>query len=193
MAAVLQIRHSNTSRHTHITYIFSTTACKFFSDWVSYAGGAVLCLHQWALSAGLIDIVHADERGPQLWHLNKEGLLSVPGYWALALLSKGLSSYLHPELQASGTKSKIKFSSRQAYLGSNRSAAAYCPLQKQSQRPNCLGGKHIFILGTLAAACCPSVMSQSWLSSQKAAMSMLLHLLFGSGNQGSIMTHDFSH
>ncbi len=65
-----------------------------------HAGCLISAIHQLALSWGLIDIVHADERGPQLWHLNKEGLLSVPGYWALSLLSTGLSRHLHPQLQA---------------------------------------------------------------------------------------------
>lgn len=62
----------------------------------------MIVTHQAVLSAGLIDIVHANERGPQLWHLNKEGLLSVPGYWALSLLSTGLTTYLHPQLQRQG-------------------------------------------------------------------------------------------
>ena len=62
-----------------------------------HPGCAVLVVHQVALSFGLIEVIHADARGPQLWHLNKEGLLSLPGYWALSLLSVGLSSYLHPD------------------------------------------------------------------------------------------------
>ncbi|KAL3149079.1 hypothetical protein ABBQ32_001922 [Trebouxia sp. C0010 RCD-2024] len=61
------------------------------------AGSVVLVGHQLALNCGLMEVIHADVRGPQLWHLNKEGLLSLPGYWALSLLSVGLSSYLHPE------------------------------------------------------------------------------------------------
>lgn len=44
---------------------------------------------------GLLDMIHSDRRGPQLWHLNKEGLFSLPGYWALSLISVGLSSHLH--------------------------------------------------------------------------------------------------
>lgn len=50
-------------------------------------GGVVLAAHQAALSAGVIDYVHADVRGPELLAANKEGLLSLPGYWALQLLS----------------------------------------------------------------------------------------------------------
>lgn len=60
-------------------------------------GSLVLVVHQWALSCGLIEVAHSDARGPELWHLNKEGLLSLPGYWALSLLSVGLGSFLHPE------------------------------------------------------------------------------------------------
>lgn len=62
-----------------------------------HPGSVVLVGHQLALNCGLMEVIHADVRGPQLWHLNKEGLLSLPGYWALSLLSVGLSSYLHPE------------------------------------------------------------------------------------------------
>jgi len=61
-----------------------------------HAGCLISAIHQLALSWGLIDIVHADERGPQLWHLNKEGLLSVPGYWAspcLALVSADICTH----------------------------------------------------------------------------------------------------
>lgn len=53
-------------------------------------------MHQIGLSMGLLNTIHADKRGPQLWHLNKEGLFSLPGYWALALISVGLTPYLHP-------------------------------------------------------------------------------------------------
>lgn len=64
---------------------------------IVHAGSVVLVVHQVALSCGLIGVVHAEARGPALWHLNKEGVLSLPGYWALSLLSVGLSSHLHPE------------------------------------------------------------------------------------------------
>lgn len=66
----------------------------------------MLIVHQCALSCGLIDVIHSDARGPELWHLNKEGLLSLPGYWALSLLSVGLSSYLHPECESPDQEGK---------------------------------------------------------------------------------------
>lgn len=50
-------------------------------------GCAVLTAYQLVLSRGLIDFIHTDDRGSDLLSANKEGLLSLPGYWALQLLS----------------------------------------------------------------------------------------------------------
>ncbi len=50
---------------------------------------------QAALTAGgLGALVQSDARGTTLFSRNKEGLLSVPGYWALHLLSAGLGHWL---------------------------------------------------------------------------------------------------
>ena len=52
-------------------------------------------MHQAALSGGLIDTIHASERGSSLLSRNKEGVMSLPGYWALALMSAGLARFVH--------------------------------------------------------------------------------------------------
>ncbi len=44
----------------------------------SGAGLTVVTGHQLLLSSGGIDVVHAEARGPGLFSLNKEGLLSLP-------------------------------------------------------------------------------------------------------------------
>ena len=69
-------------------------------------GAAVLAAHQRALgtdgqrgSGGgggrLIDYVHSDERGSGLLEANKEGLLSLPGYWALQLVATAAGHAVH--------------------------------------------------------------------------------------------------
>ena len=60
----------------------------------SGAGLLLLCLHQLVLSSGGIEAVHSDIRGPDLLSANKEGLLSLPGYCALRLLSLCMSSIM---------------------------------------------------------------------------------------------------
>ena len=60
----------------------------------SGAGLLLLCLHQLILSSGGIEAVHSDVRGSDLLSANKEGLLSLPGYCALRLLSLCMSRIL---------------------------------------------------------------------------------------------------
>lgn len=52
------------------------------------AGGGLLMTHHWFMSAQrIIDLVHHELRGTDLLSANKEGLLSLLGYWALQLLA----------------------------------------------------------------------------------------------------------
>ncbi|KAK9827235.1 hypothetical protein WJX81_000601 [Elliptochloris bilobata] len=63
--------------------------------WLLPAGAAVAAMHQAALSAGLIGVIHAEEGGSSLLSRNKEGVFSLPGYWALSLMSTGLARLVH--------------------------------------------------------------------------------------------------
>mmetsp|Transcript_20504 Transcript_20504/g.61726 ORF Transcript_20504/g.61726 Transcript_20504/m.61726 type:complete len:489 (+) Transcript_20504:152-1618(+) len=59
------------------------------------AGVMLATTHQAALSSGLLDISHSPHRGPSLISLNKEGLISLPGYWALHLITAGIGAHLN--------------------------------------------------------------------------------------------------
>lgn len=60
-------------------------------------GLAILILYQIALSwFGLVDFIHSDEaRGTDLFTQNKEGIISVIGYFSMSLLGIGCGAVLH--------------------------------------------------------------------------------------------------
>ncbi len=49
---------------------------------------------QAALTHGLSEVAQSEVRGPSLFSRNKEGLVSIPGYWALHMLSAGLGHWI---------------------------------------------------------------------------------------------------
>lgn len=90
------------------------------------AGAALLAAHQWGLSArGLIELVHSDDRAGGWLLANKEGLLSLPGYWALQLLAAaaGRLAYHWAAAAAAEASSASRRSSR-ASMGSGDSGAS---------------------------------------------------------------------
>ena len=54
---------------------------------------------------GLGAVVQSEARGTSLFSRNKEGLLSVPGYWALHLLSAGLGHWLRGKATTAAARS----------------------------------------------------------------------------------------
>ncbi len=59
------------------------------------SGAVAAALHQATLSAGLAEAIHTEARGTSLLSRNKEGVFSLPGFWALALMSTGLARSIH--------------------------------------------------------------------------------------------------
>lgn len=82
----------------HWNFFFTLAAVKLCTTVVAVppplaipTGVAVMAIHEALLTwGGLSAVVHSSQRGPSLWSLNKEGLLSLPGYWGLHLLAVGM-------------------------------------------------------------------------------------------------------
>ncbi len=69
-------------------------------------------------AGGLGALVQSEARGIGLFSRNKEGLLSVPGYWALHLLSAGLGHWLRSGATGAAARAVSGISS----VGSGHSA-----------------------------------------------------------------------
>ena len=90
------------------------------------AGAALLVAHQCALSAwGLIDVVHSDERAGSWLRANKEGLLSLPGYWALQLLSAAAGRLAYRWASPAAGGSAAAGRSSRASIGSGESCSSF--------------------------------------------------------------------
>lgn len=63
--------------------------------WMGLGFILITLMHQLLLSyAGATDVIHSNVRSHTLFSLNKEGILSIPGYWSLHLAGVLISRIL---------------------------------------------------------------------------------------------------
>eukprot|EP00899_Mesostigma_viride_P025936 jgi/Mesvir1/6527/Mv16791-RA.1 len=95
-------QHVETEYGTHWNFFFTLASVVLLNGllplpvtWAPVVGTAVLTGHQLLLSAtSLGETLLSEQRGPGWLSRNKEGMGSIPGYWALFLLGQGLGRYL---------------------------------------------------------------------------------------------------
>jgi hypothetical protein len=88
--------------------------------WSAAAGALVLAAHQMALSTYLGGLLPAPlgpylarhERGPGLWEQNKEGLGSIPGYFALYLLGAGVGHVVERSMVTAAARARAEDANR---------------------------------------------------------------------------------
>ena len=91
-------------------------------------GSVAILLTNWASCqqaaltvGGLAAVVQSDQRGTSLFSRNKEGVLSIPGYWALHLLSAGLGHWIRSAATAAAAHATAASHLRNGSRGSRLS------------------------------------------------------------------------
>jgi phosphatidylinositol glycan class W len=84
-----------------------TLAARIPSQMLLPVGLLVAAAHQAALSLGGLGAwAHAEARGPGWVSLNKEGLVSIAGYWSISLLGAACGKYLCAGCNAGAAKAR---------------------------------------------------------------------------------------
>eukprot|EP00958_Prasinococcus_capsulatus_P008936 scaffold879_cov410-Prasinococcus_capsulatus_cf.AAC.21 len=145
IARVAAVKGVNYQEHAseygvHWNFFFSlaavalaTSVCKPANDAPLLFGGLLLLVHEFLLTLlgvgewALQESPDGNRRGESLLEQNREGIVSIPGYWALHLLSTALARFLRIGRWSQHSRAKWRGIEQSAFVtGVGGSLVAVC-------------------------------------------------------------------